>query len=488
MAKLFNSQSVVDVERFCNEVSETILNQSIALFTGAGTSVQYEGKDWKELIASSLPCSPKWSETEYAQYLILNGIHLKENIAKYLLSFKNSINTKKTDTYLYDLLDFDIDSIWTTNYDSVIEDVLIAKGKSKREIYSYADFKMISSPTQSFLYKINGSYSDASSIIVTKEDFISYRHTREGFLILLKRDLLCKNFLFLGTSFRDDVLRTCIKDIQYCISNNTNNFTTQHYAIVVSSDEKDLFYITNDIVNNYSINCIPVNNPQNSYLLTQAISKKVKFKSIFISGAKRFVRGSKEEENAQKLCRCLVKVFTCDVGNKIKEEAFKLVSGMGMSIGNFISGATKSYHKDQNINRYIKMAPFPFEGEESNKNHREQLIRYSGIFIFIYGDIPNNISVKESGMWKEYELAKQDVENIIIAIPIKNCLSCEIYNEELNNPSSFIKLNEDLFANYFSDTDFEIFFTKLSQRILAFRRKYFDIYFKNIIKNINLHK
>lgn len=137
--------------------------------------------------------------------------------------------------------------IWTTNYDSVIEDVLTAKGKIKHEIYSYNDFKIISSPTQSFLYKINGSLNDASSIIVTKEDFISYRHTREGFLILLKRDLLCKNFLFIGTSFRDDVLRTCIKDIQYCISNNDDNFITQHYAIIASSDEKDLNYVANDI-------------------------------------------------------------------------------------------------------------------------------------------------------------------------------------------------------------------------------------------------
>ena len=486
MAKLFNSLSAEDVERFCNDVSETILNQSIALFAGAGTSVQYDGKDWKELIAGSLPSSPHWHETEYAQYLILNGVRLKENIAKSLLDFKSSINLKKEETYLNYLLDFDIDSIWTTNYDGVIEDILASKGKSRCEIYSYEGFKAISSPTQSFLYKINGSYNDAESIIVTKEDFVSYKHTREGFLILLKRDLLCKNFLFIGTSFRDDVLRTCIKDIQYCISNSSENFTTQHYAIITTHDEKDLNYIVKDIVNNYSINCIAVKNPQNSYLLAQAIAFKVKYKSVFISGAKRFVRGSEEEKKAQKLCRSLVSIFTCIEGNcKIKEEAFKIISGMGMSIGHFISGSTKIYHKDHNINRYLKMAPFPFESADANKMHREQLIKYSGIFIFIYGDKSKTTSLSETGMWKEYELAKVDSNNIIIALPIKNSISYEIYKEELKNPASFLKQNENLINTFAIDADLDSFFTKLSMEIIVFRRKFFDAYFQYLVDCIN---
>ena len=486
MAQLFDSQSAEAVERFCNEVGETILNQSMALFTGAGTSVQYGGKNWQGLIANSLPASSKWSETEYAQYLILNGIQLKENIAKNLLEFKKTIDTNNAETYLYYLLDFDIDSIWTTNYDSVIEDVLTAKGKIKHEIYSYNDFKIISSPTQSFLYKINGSLNDASSIIVTKEDFISYRHTREGFLILLKRDLLCKNFLFIGTSFRDDVLRTCIKDIQYCISNNDDNFITQHYAIIASSDEKDLNYVANDIVKNYSINCITVNNTQNAYLLAKAITQKVKFKSIFISGAKRFVRGSKEEKISKELCSNLVKVFTYDNENNVKNEAFKMISGMGMSIGNFISGATKSCHKDKNINRYLKMAPFPFENAESKRKHREQLIKYSGIFIFMYGDKNNKLSLKDRGMWKEYEFAKSCPENIIIALPIENSISIEIYREELSRRGSFTQTNRDLFEKFSSKKNFEEFFQELYTRVTTIRRKFFDKYFKDIVANINL--
>ena len=96
MAELFDSHKIYDVEKFCNEVSETILNQSSALFTGAGTSMQYGGKSWKNLIKTNIPCNSNWSETDYAQYLVLiDENELRKKIAVDLKRFHNKCNKKK---------------------------------------------------------------------------------------------------------------------------------------------------------------------------------------------------------------------------------------------------------------------------------------------------------------------------------------------------------------------------------------------------------
>ena len=91
---------------------------------------------------------------------------------------------------------------------------------------------------------------------------------------------------------------------------------------------------------------------------------------------------------------------------------------MGMSIGNFVAGNVKQQVKNKNLNRYLQMEPFPFTNKQENEVHRKQIIEKAGIFIFIYGDLNENLqSIKFSGMWKEYTYAKSNPHNIIIALP-----------------------------------------------------------------------
>lgn len=467
MAEVYFSNKREELEKFLNLVTEKILQGNMSLFLGAGSSIQYNAPSWNELISRVYDGYKDGSNIDKAQYAELKGIDIKTEISKQT-SFL-MLDTKKEDTYLNYLLNFDYKSLWTTNYDSIIEKVLERKNKKYKLIYKYSHFQELSYPGGCFLFKINGSHNDSKTIIVTKEDFIDYKKSHEAYLILLKRELLCNSFLFLGCSFEDDILRMSIKDILNCIENSSENYVTDHFAIIVESNAEKLDYISRDMAKHYNIKCLTISQPEYAYKIAYSISCKVKYNSIFVSGAKKYTRHSEEENLGKKLCQNLVSAFM-----RIDEMPFKFISGMGMSIGHFISGTVKEKCGEKNLNRYLQMEPFPFTSQEDNQKHRENMINKAGIFIFLFGDYDETLTnIKQSGMWKEYLYAKKNKDNIIVALPCgSDSISNKIYENEKMENDSFSTRNINLLEDFdYRTVDFSFFDILVEKIILTVREK-----------------
>lgn len=479
MSKIYNSNNPYELEQFCNLVSECILQKKLSLFIGAGSSMQYGAMDWTTLIKNIYECNLDFDNTSKAQFAELNGIDIKNKVAKITSDLK--IDCNKINTFLYHLLNFDYESIWTTNYDKVIEYVLNNKGKSFLPVYQYTHFKNLSFPNSNFLYKINGSCTKPDSIVITHEDFINYRRSHEAYLILLKRELVCNSFLFLGCSFDDDILRICIKDILNCIDNSNENYSTEHYAVITEKNKDKMEFITKDLRRNYNINCLQVNNLKNSYMIAYGNTCKVKFNSIFISGAKMFERYSKEENYGKQVCRDLVDAFM-----KVENSPFKFISGMGMSIGHFVCGTIKKNINKKNLNRYLQMEPFPFTTKEANDLHRVRLTNMAGVFIFIYGDIyENQRNIIENGMWIEYLEAKKNNENIIVPIPCgENTVSSKIYEKEKKEKNTFSYEYRDFIEKFDYTANNKLFFEELVTKVNIVIRKKLDNIFENIVNSL----
>lgn len=476
MAEIYFSNKKEEIERFINLVAEEILQENTSLFLGAGSSMQYSAPSWNTLIDSACPEYKMGSNVDKAQYAELTGIDIKTEICKQFSIIKFD-NVKKTNTYLNYLLDFNFKSIWTTNYDEIIEKVLVQKSKKIRPIYKYSHFQELSYPGGCFLFKINGSCNEPKTIVVTKEDFINYRKTHEAYLILLKRELLCHSFLFLGCSFEDDILRMCIKDILNCVDNSEENYATNHFAIIVEKDSKKLEFISKDLASHYNIKCLSVSNIESAYIIACGISYKVKYNSIFISGAKKYVRHSNEEEMGKKVCQNLVNAFM-----DIENSPYKFISGMGMSIGHFICGTIKQKCCEKNLNRYLQMDPFPFTSTKDNAKHRESMINKAGIFIFLFGDFDENLqTVEDSGMWKEYLLAKNNKDNIIIPLPCGiDSVSSKIYEQEIAEIDSFSARYYKLLQKFDYTTSDMNFFEELVEKVILSTREKLDIIFEEI--------
>lgn len=486
MARVYNSLDYQELELFLNKVAEAILQNNLSLFLGAGSSMQYGAMSWNALLNKVFNGNKKWNNIERAQYAELKGIDIKKSVADVISSVY--IDSSKTNTYLYHLLDFDFKSLWTTNYDCVIENVL-EKEKSKTYIpvYKYVHFQNLSYPEGYFLYKINGngSQEDAGSIVITHEDFIDYRRTHEAYLILLKRELLCNSFLFLGCSFDDDILRICIKDILNCIDNSEKNYLTNHFAIIAEENADKLDFICKDMCKHYKINCLSVNNINQAYIVAYGIACKVKYNSIFVSGAKRFERYSEMENWGKNVCQQMVNAFM-----DIKEFPFKFISGMGMSIGNFVSGTIKKNCRGKNTNRYLQMDPFPFTDSDANRKHRKAIINKAGIFIFLYGDVDTSqVPVEQSGMWQEYCYAKSNENSIVIAIPCgEDSISSYIFLNELNDKSSFSFEYQELIKQFDYKINNELFFEQLVKKVILNARKKMDQIIKSIVEQLqNFH-
>lgn len=480
MAEIYYSKKIEELEQFINLVAEEILQENASLFLGAGSSMQYSAPSWNALIESACPEYKSGNNLDKAQYAELTGMNIKAEISKQFSITK--INPKKNETYLNYLLDFNFKSIWTTNYDDVIEKVLEQKTKKIKPIYKYSHFQELSYPGGCLLFKINGSCHDSKTIVATKEDFINYRRSHEAYLILLKRELLCHSFLFLGCSFEDDILRICIKDILNCVDNSEENYATNHFAIIAENDPKKLKFITQDLSRHYNIKCLSVSNLEYAYKVAYGISCKIKYNSIFISGAKKYTRHSVEEELGRKICQDLVCAFM-----DIKDSPYKFISGMGMSIGHFICGTVKQKSKEKNLNRYLQMEPFPFTSREDNDKHRECMQKKAGIFIFIFGDLDDAMeNIENSGMWKEYLFAKSCEDNIIIPLPCgEDSISSKIYNEELLDHKSFSTRYCNLLQKFNYRVSNRRFWDELVEKVNLSTREKLDTIMHDIVEHLN---
>ena len=179
-------------------------------------------------------------------------------------------------------------------------------------------------------------------------------------------------------------------------------------------------------------------------------------------------RYSKDEQSCKKVCQELISELMC-----VETMPFKIVSGMGMSIGHFISGSVRQNCNNKNINRYLDMEPFPFTNEKDNNRHRVSIMSKAGIFIFLYGD--KMIDFESSGMWKEYQIAKRNKESIIISLPCgDNSISEAIYKEELKDTKSFVSNNIDCFKLFTNNNSNKEFFKKLVKALLIEARKKMD--------------
>ena len=475
MSRKFTMNSVDELASFIDQVAEILLQENLSLFVGAGSSIQYSLPGWIKLVEEVVGGADDIVDPIIkAEYGKLKNIDVKSRIANKLLGY--NIDSSIRTTYLHYLLNHKYKSIWTTNYDNVIERILDNKGVSYKEIATYRDFNHLSN-NRLFLYKMNGSCRNPDSIVIDKDDFLEFEYLHEGFRILLKRELLCNNMLFVGCSFNDDILRKCIKDIIRCTSIlNDANYNNEHFAIIAESNNQLLEYVVSDLSSKYNISCLAVSNPKKSFIIAEILSSKVRSESVFISGAKSFSSES-QELDAKNFCRQLSLM--------LKERRYKVISGMGMSIGNFVVGPIikRAHEKNENVDRFISINPFPFSTYKEHYIHRKSMISMSGISIFIYGDYRDDY--ERTGMWSEYLISKEQ-KNIIIAIPTSYpSISNTIFANELTDDKSFCSRHECLLKSFTKNTDIRDSLESLICQLYAYSTKKYEELINQAYYNYN---
>lgn len=440
------SQTKKDIDHFLKIYSDQVICGCASLFLGSGVSRDSGFPSWSALLA---PCAEELGIELGKQpdlYSIAQYYSNRHSDAELRRLFNRAINRfADPNPVLDDLLGIPFSSIWTTNYDCLIEDSLKKRFIGCNVIVDDKDLASISKDTKINVYKMNGDVSRPTNMVVTKSDYEHYAQRHPLFLTFLKKELVANTFLFIGYSFSDALVLDCLSSLNEFLGENGNC----HYAIMLVDDNvtSSTEYFFEDLYLRYKIKCLALRKQDIPELITH-LEKKVRENKVFISGAFDTVP-EKDNQFADELSFELVR--------HLYDNDFRISTGVGKRLGTFITGYAHQYLAERSIintARYLSMRPFPFHLNltESNKiRYRKIMQADCSAAIFMFGQshstaLEGGFSVTghySRGVYMEYELAKK-AGLVIIPVGVTGYEASVIWDEVKNNLNQYYYLSKKI--------------------------------------------
>ena len=296
-------------------------------------------------------------------------------------------------------------SIWTTNFDKVIEKNFENQKININSIHDEQDLGSVSLKNRVNIFKLNGDIGSISKIVISKSDIENYYLNHELFLSFFQRELVTNTFLFIGYSFTDDIVLKSIQKLHSYIGRDNKAF----YTIMIDKPgDKNFKFFIDDLGKRYNIKVLLVQTPEDIKEILREIKEKTIGKNIYISGS---LDNTLEETRAYNLSKALVE--------KLIDGGYNIVTGFGKNIGYYISGSSiqKLYSiNEANIEKRLIMRPFAHDMSlEEDTSYRRNLISDTKFTIVMYGQTINSKGdiVTSRGVWEEIKISKEQGNYII---------------------------------------------------------------------------
>ena len=413
-----------------------------AVFAGAGLSRAAGFVDWKDLLKDvardlGLDVNRELDLVALAQFNVnyrQNRSQLNEAI------IDNFFKQAKPTSNHYLLARMPIQTIWTTNYDQLIERAFEEAGKVVDVKLTTEDFGW-QRARDVILYKMHGDVRQPQLAVLTKDDYESYEKDHPLFVENLKLDLVTKTFLFLGLSFTDPNMEYILGRVRMLLGKNAH----QHFAIMKDPDSSDTYgrqrleFWKADL-RRFGVETVAIKEYSEVEKLLAAVSMTVNRRNVFVAGSSREFAAdtAAPRSDSEKLGRLL--------GQRLIETESNLVSGFGVGIGEqCVLGALRAlYSINDDARKRVIVRPFPTalveEQEQRARNTRTRwdLISRAGTVVFIAGnkiDSENKLRVSQ-GVLEEFGIAKE-LQRFIIPVAVTGYAAAEIWKEVTQNPDLF---------------------------------------------------
>lgn len=405
-------------QRLVTELLKDLAEDNLAIFAGAGLSAPAGFVSWSELlrpIAEELELEVE-KETDLvalAQYHCNSNLANRGKLNQLLI---NELSDKAEITANHKILArLPVSTYWTTNYDKLIEKALTEAGKIPDTKYRIKQLSFTKRGRDAVVYKMHGDIEHPDEAVLTKDDYETYHVKMQPFINALSGDLVSKTFLFLGFSFTDPNLDYILSRVRVAYSTDQR----QHYCIQrlivaeASESQADTDYrkrkqelFIQDLLR-FGIKTILVTEYSEITDILRQLEWAYRRKTLFLSGAAHEY-GRWKAADAED--------FIYSLAKEIAALGFRIVSGFGLGVGSsvitgvlehvYMSG--KRLDSDQLILR-----PFP-QSEVGSRSmaevwheYRSDMISYSGIVIFLFGNkIKDGEVVSSDGLIKEFEIAR----------------------------------------------------------------------------------
>lgn len=403
-------QTEKNMPHFLSTFSERIICGEASLFLGSGVSRDSGLPSWSSLLlpyAQELGIAIDGNTDLYSVAQYYSNQHSDSELRK---AISKRINCGPRTNELLDLLvQIPFNSIWTTNYDKLIEHSLDNRFVGYNAIINDQDLASISKDAKVNIYKVNGDISEPTKMVVTKDDYEHYSKTHPLFLTFLRKELVANTFLFVGYSFSDALVLDCLSSLNEYLKDKS----TCHYALMFIDDDVNIIteYFLMDLKKRYNISCLALTKAEYPVLIERLISK-TKEKKVFISGSFDTVS---EAENQ------FADVLSMELVKRLYESDYRIATGVGKRLGTYVTGYAHQYLAEQRIaytSRFLSMRPFPFHLSLS----KEEKIRYRKIMqadcsaaIILFGqsrttELEGGVTETghySRGVYMEFELAKE---------------------------------------------------------------------------------
>lgn len=396
----------ITVEDFINDFSYKLINNQVSFFIGAGVSTELDLPNWKNLfqgIADKLHINIE-NITDYYQLAQYYCNQYSESDLKRIISPKLRTQEFESPT-LKRLLKLGFKSIWTTNFDTAIENCLFNEHINFVKVHNDNDLSCVNLNDSPIIYKINGDINDLENIILTQRDWENFEYSHPTMLTFLKKELVSNTFLFLGYSFHDNLIKSTLSGIRQFVGSTG----IHHYAFFEKKSNNEFNYFIDDLDKNYNIKAVLID----SYSEIPDILDRIFYKSIerniFISG-----RLDDYNDKIELYANDLLKNLSV---NLLKSN-YNICTGMGRKIGYFVAGPAIQYLLSKgikDIDHHIKIRPFDDNQTPADfSQYRKYLIEQNNIMIFVFGQkFVDGISMNSRGVIEEFEIATEMGKKVI---------------------------------------------------------------------------
>ncbi|AKU25264.1 MULTISPECIES: SIR2 family NAD-dependent protein deacylase [Anoxybacillaceae] len=203
------------MSQIIDTLGELAAKQKLVPFMGAGCSASML-PDWDSLVsemAEQLGLTSITNHFEIAQkYVDTFG---RDKFCEFLKSKLEISEFDDEKGYVHlTIMNMGVPVIYTTNQDNVMEKAFEKYGRKYRTIIHLKDFAEAKLSEQLYI-KFHGDLNYPESIVFTQEDYQKRMSDPENaFNIRLRADLLAKNLLFVGYSFRDINIQQMFAELQ----------------------------------------------------------------------------------------------------------------------------------------------------------------------------------------------------------------------------------------------------------------------------------
>jgi hypothetical protein len=431
---------MITKQEFIRKYSRDLLEGRAAAFVGAGMSIPVGFVNWRDLLREiaedmGLNIDIEHDLIAVAQYEF-NRKRTRDSLDDAIV--RQFAKEAKLSTNHRLLARLPIDTVWTTNYDQILEQAFREAQRRVEVKHRPEDLRQRNPYADVTIFKMHGDVDDAANAVLTKHDYECYEANREAFTIQLLSDLFSKRFLFLGFSFTDPNIEYTFNRLRRILNPNRQGAgqNREHYCILkeptiedfsdfkgtddereraLELDKKRFHYRVEDL-KNYGIQTVAIKKYSEVEGLLHELNRRVKTRTIMISGA---------AETFDTLGEDLISAFCRSLARRLIKEDYDIISGVGKGIsGSIMIGAQEELTRPESgrIGQRLRLFPFPYwmpEGLDRDNyytSNRREMTSQGGITIVISGnklDIQSGAIVNSPGVAEEVKMAKATGQYVI---------------------------------------------------------------------------